>query len=100
MVLSEVSGYRPPHRLPCPIIEPRNLRRAGQNSAAHCTALPPCSHSNGNCPKSSRSSKLFAKGCTYNRGNYWDERVRMAQWWSDYLDALREGRGEDMFDDE
>jgi integrase len=27
----------------------------------------------------------------YNRGNYWDERVRMAQWWSDYLDALRAG---------
>ena len=28
---------------------------------------------------------------TYNRGNYWDERVRMAQWWSDYLDELRSG---------
>ncbi len=27
----------------------------------------------------------------YNRGNYWNERVRMAQWWSDYLDALRAG---------
>ena len=27
----------------------------------------------------------------YNRGNYWDERVRMAQWWSNYLDQLREG---------
>lgn len=27
----------------------------------------------------------------YNRGNYWDERVRMAQWWSDYLDHLRGG---------
>ncbi len=27
----------------------------------------------------------------YNRGHYWDERVRMAQWWSDYLDQLREG---------
>ncbi len=26
---------------------------------------------------------------TYNRGNYWDERVKMAQWWSDYLDSLR-----------
>ena len=26
---------------------------------------------------------------TYNRGNYWDERVRMAQWWSDYLHGLR-----------
>lgn len=25
----------------------------------------------------------------YNRGLYWDERVRMAQWWSDYLDELR-----------
>lgn len=25
----------------------------------------------------------------YNRGNYWDERVKMAQWWSDYLDELR-----------
>lgn len=26
---------------------------------------------------------------TYNRGTYWDERVRMAQWWSDYLDSLK-----------
>lgn len=25
----------------------------------------------------------------YNRGNYWDERVRMAQLWSDYLDDRR-----------
>lgn len=28
----------------------------------------------------------------YNRGNYWDERIKMAQWWSDYLDGLRESR--------
>jgi integrase len=27
----------------------------------------------------------------YHRGAYWDERVRMAQWWSDYLDSLRSG---------
>ncbi|MFT4090762.1 MAG: site-specific integrase, partial [Asticcacaulis sp.] len=27
----------------------------------------------------------------YNRGTYWDERVRMMQWWSDYLDKLRDG---------
>jgi integrase len=27
----------------------------------------------------------------YNRGNYWLERVEMMQWWSDYLDQLREG---------
>ena len=27
----------------------------------------------------------------YNRGNYWDERVQMAQWWSDYLDQLKSG---------
>ncbi len=26
---------------------------------------------------------------TYNRGQYWDERVKMMQWWSDYLDQLR-----------
>lgn len=26
---------------------------------------------------------------TYHRGQHWDERVRMAQWWSDYLDKLR-----------
>ena len=25
----------------------------------------------------------------YNRGQYWDERIRMMQWWSDYLDQLR-----------
>jgi integrase len=27
----------------------------------------------------------------YHRGAHWAERVRMAQWWSDYLDGLREG---------
>jgi integrase len=27
----------------------------------------------------------------YHRGAHWAERVRMAQWWSDHLDALREG---------
>jgi integrase len=27
----------------------------------------------------------------YHRGVHWDERVKMAQWWSDYLDRLREG---------
>lgn len=30
----------------------------------------------------------------YHRGKHWDERVRMAQWWSDYLDELRTGRPE------
>ncbi|NKJ01835.1 integrase arm-type DNA-binding domain-containing protein [Novosphingobium sp. SG707] len=27
----------------------------------------------------------------YHRGTHWKERVEMAQWWSDYLDALRNG---------
>lgn len=27
----------------------------------------------------------------YHRGQHWDERVRMAQWWSNYLDTLRIG---------
>lgn len=27
---------------------------------------------------------------TYHRGRHWDERVKMAQWWSDYLDKLRD----------
>lgn len=27
----------------------------------------------------------------YNRGEYWKERVEMAQWWSDHLDTLRTG---------
>lgn len=27
----------------------------------------------------------------YNRAEYWSERVDMAQWWSDYLDVLRDG---------
>jgi integrase len=27
----------------------------------------------------------------YNRGHYWDERVMMMAWWSDYLDRLRAG---------
>jgi integrase len=26
----------------------------------------------------------------YNRGRYWEERVAMHQWWSDYLDELRD----------
>lgn len=32
----------------------------------------------------------------YHRGAYWDERVRMAQWWSDYLDSLRDEDTEDQ----
>jgi integrase len=28
---------------------------------------------------------------TYHRGAHWQERVEMAQWWSDYLDSLRKG---------
>jgi len=27
----------------------------------------------------------------YHRGAHWDERVMMAQWWSDHLDTLRKG---------
>ena len=27
----------------------------------------------------------------YHRGAHWKERVKMAQWWSDYLDTLRSG---------
>ncbi len=27
----------------------------------------------------------------YNRGKYWNERQVMAQWWSDYLDQLKDG---------
>lgn len=27
----------------------------------------------------------------YHRSSYWEERVRMAQWWSDYLDSLKQG---------
>ncbi|MGH7016668.1 MAG: tyrosine-type recombinase/integrase [Caulobacteraceae bacterium] len=27
----------------------------------------------------------------YHRGAHWQERIQMAQWWSDYLDGLREG---------
>ena len=27
----------------------------------------------------------------YHRGAHWNERVAMAQWWSDYLDTLRDG---------
>lgn len=30
----------------------------------------------------------------YHRGAHWEERVAMAQWWSDYLDDLREDGGE------
>jgi integrase len=27
----------------------------------------------------------------YHRGTHWEERVKMARWWSDYLDRLRQG---------
>jgi len=27
----------------------------------------------------------------YHRGQHWDERVQMAQWWSDYLEILKQG---------
>lgn len=27
----------------------------------------------------------------YHRGTHWKERVAMAEWWSDYLDHLRDG---------
>lgn len=30
----------------------------------------------------------------YHRGAHWQERVEMAQWWSDYLDDLRRGTGD------
>lgn len=30
----------------------------------------------------------------YNRGRYWDERVAMHQWWSEYLDQLRDAAGQ------
>ena len=29
----------------------------------------------------------------YHRGLHWAERVEMMQWWSDYLEALRDGAG-------
>ncbi len=29
----------------------------------------------------------------YHRGRHWEERVRMAQWWSDYLEQLRGQKG-------
>jgi integrase len=28
---------------------------------------------------------------SYHRGSHWEERVAMAQWWSDHLDVLRKG---------
>ncbi|WP_340588536.1 tyrosine-type recombinase/integrase [Erythrobacter alti] len=36
---------------------------------------------------------------TYSRGTYWNERVDMHQWWSDYLDQLRNGGALISFDD-
>src|SRR3546814_17196295 len=30
----------------------------------------------------------------YHRGAHWEERVAMAQWWSDYLDERRAGGGQ------
>ncbi len=34
----------------------------------------------------------------YHRGSYWQERVEMAQWWSDRLDVLREGGAVVLFE--
>lgn len=34
-----------------------------------------------------------ATSAIYNRTAYWDERVEMMQWWSDWLDELKEGEG-------
>ncbi|MDE2442076.1 MAG: integrase arm-type DNA-binding domain-containing protein [Betaproteobacteria bacterium] len=33
---------------------------------------------------------------SYHRGSHWEERVRMAQWWSDYLDQLKENCSSDI----
>jgi integrase len=33
----------------------------------------------------------------YHRGAHWAERVQMMQWWSDHLDALRDGAGAHPF---
>ena len=30
----------------------------------------------------------------YHRGAHWEERVRLAEWWSDHIDLLRRGGGE------
>jgi integrase len=30
----------------------------------------------------------------YNQSAYWAERVEMAQWWSDFLDEMRKGKGQ------
>ncbi|MGE4306946.1 MAG: hypothetical protein AB7E24_23285 [Novosphingobium sp.] len=32
-----------------------------------------------------------ATAAIYNRTAYWDERVEMMQWWSDWLDELKAG---------
>lgn len=34
----------------------------------------------------------------YHRGQHWEERVRMAQWWSDYLDKLKSSQEESRRD--
>lgn len=38
----------------------------------------------------SHADKNAVRGI-YNRSPYWNERVAMAQWWSDHLDTLRKG---------
>jgi integrase len=38
----------------------------------------------------SHGDSNFIRGI-YARGDFWDERVEMVQWWSDYLDRLRIG---------
>ncbi len=74
----------------------RRLGYAGNEMTAHgframaCTLLNECGKWNPDAIERALAHKA-ADGVrgTYHRGAHWDERVRMAQWWSDHLDTLR-----------
>lgn len=59
-------------------------RRLRQRSAVQTAASKPVVHS-----PTVATRHLNDEG--YHRVAHWKERVEMAQWWSDYLDALRNG---------
>ena len=89
------------------VITQDDIRRSGVTTIADALAMAPGLHvAKVSASRWSITSRGFA-GFTSNKllvmidgrsvyspaysGTFWDERVRMAQWWSDYLDKLRDG---------
>ena len=72
--------------------EPRNLKAVETELGVKATAREGWIKLDG--PADAIERALAHTGANetraiYNRSQYWAERVEMAQWWSDYLDALK-----------